>query len=88
MRKGLTSLTQRVLGPCTLVQAAVPSILENVSDEFHAHTIRIVERNAEIAYDSFSHIQGLRPVKPQAAFYMMVSCVNYLPNKHILCSLR
>jgi len=72
IRNGLFQLSQRILGPCTLVQAALPDILNNTSSEFHDNTMKKLERGAMTAYTGISKIKGLNPVQPGAAMYMMV----------------
>ena len=43
VRQGLVSLSQRILGPNTLVQAAIPDILNDVPSSFYEETIAIVQ---------------------------------------------
>ena len=43
VRQGLVSLSQRILGPNTLVQAAIPDILNNVPTKFYNDTIGTVQ---------------------------------------------
>ena len=68
-------LTQRVLHPCTLVQAALPALLK-ASDSFHENTVKKLENAAKVIYDELKNVPGLYPVKPQAAMYMMVSYIS------------
>lgn len=72
VRKGLLSLSQRILGPNSLVQAAVPDILTKTPQKFFDDTVGYVESNAELFYSKISKIPGLRPVKPNGAMYMMI----------------
>lgn len=72
VRNGLASLSQRILGPNTLIQAALPDILKNTPPEFFHSTIHYIQKNAELFYKRFSTIPGLLPVMPQGAMYMMV----------------
>lgn len=72
MSKALLCLTQRILGPCTLVQAALKNILENVPASFHQSTNEFLQRSATLCYDRLRNIKGLKPVEPEAAFYLMV----------------
>ncbi|KAK2164059.1 hypothetical protein LSH36_69g02010 [Paralvinella palmiformis] len=72
VRPGLTSLSQRILGPNTLVQGALPKILESTPQEFFDFTIKVVKRNAEISYETMSRIPGLNPVMPAGGMFMMV----------------
>ena len=43
VRPGLFNLAMKILGPCTLVQAAVPDMLEKTPEEFHKRTIDVFE---------------------------------------------
>lgn len=72
VRQGLVSLSQRILGPNTLVQAAIPDILDKVPSTFYSDTIGIVQRNAVTCYAALSSCPGLTPVMPCGAMYMMV----------------
>ncbi|KAL8603959.1 hypothetical protein ACOMHN_039003 [Nucella lapillus] len=72
VRRGLLSLSQRILGPNTLVQAALPDILNNIPQEFFRTTLQYIQKNAEGFYQRFCKIPGLKPVMPQGAMYLMV----------------
>jgi len=66
-------LSQRILGPNSVVQAAVPDILTQTPQSFFDDTVGHVEKNADLFHSHVSKIPGLRPVKPSGAMYMMVS---------------
>lgn len=72
IRHGLLSLSQRILGPNTLIQAAVPDILTKTPQSFYSDTIKFIESNAKLFYKKISAIPGLKPVMPQGAMYMMI----------------
>lgn len=72
VRQGLLSLSQRILGPNTLIQAAVPDILSKTPQSFYDDTIKFIESNATLFYKKISAIPGLKPVMPQGAMYMMI----------------
>ncbi|XP_028666005.1 tyrosine aminotransferase isoform X2 [Erpetoichthys calabaricus] len=72
IREGLIRLSQRILGPCTIVQGALKDIINNPSQEFYSSTIHIMKSNADICYNSLSSVPGLRPVRPSGAMYLMV----------------
>ncbi|KAH9502629.1 hypothetical protein Btru_073963 [Bulinus truncatus] len=72
VRTGLLKLSQRILGPNTLVQAALPDILKNTPQSFHQETLDYLETNAQLFYKNLSKIQGLIPVIPKGAMYMMI----------------
>ncbi|XP_076448887.1 tyrosine aminotransferase-like [Babylonia areolata] len=72
VRQGLMRLSQRILGPNTLVQAALPDIFANTPQDFFQSTLQYIKKNAERFYQRFCEIPGLKPVMPQGAMYMMV----------------
>ncbi|KND01992.1 tyrosine aminotransferase [Spizellomyces punctatus DAOM BR117] len=71
IRKGLINLSQLILGPNSLVQAALPDILQ-APKSFYEQTMEQLERNANISEKLLTGIPGLRPVFPQGAMYLMV----------------
>ncbi|XP_052816861.1 tyrosine aminotransferase-like isoform X2 [Mya arenaria] len=72
VRHGLQCLSQKILGPNTLVQAAVPEILAHTSPSFYTDTLQFIEANAKLFFKKISAIPGLKPVMPQGAMYMMI----------------
>merc|ERR1712002_51590 len=72
IRKGLFRLSQRILGPCTLVQRAAADIITNTPQRFFDITMAKLEEAAMLVYRRLQQVDGLAPVKPNAAMYMMV----------------
>ncbi|KAG5848558.1 tyrosine aminotransferase [Anguilla rostrata] len=72
IREGLVKLSQRILGPCTIVQGALDCILNNTPQDFYSNTISLIQSNSQICYNALSTIPGLSPVKPSGAMYLMV----------------
>lgn len=72
VRAGLQALSQRIIGSNTLVQGALPSILEDTPQAFFDDCIETVQKNAVLAYSLLNEVPGLRPVMPSGAMYMMV----------------
>nr|CAD7401933.1 unnamed protein product [Timema poppensis] len=72
VRKGLQRLSQRIIGSNTLVQGALPAILKNTPQEFYYNTLCILQNNALVAFEMLKNIEGLRPVMPEGAMYIMV----------------
>ncbi|KAK3603784.1 hypothetical protein CHS0354_042788 [Potamilus streckersoni] len=72
VRQGLISLSQRILGPSSIVQGAVEGILAKTPQKFFEETIEFVETNAKLFYNNIVRIAGLHPVMPQGAMYMMI----------------
>ncbi|KAJ3130164.1 hypothetical protein HK098_005411 [Nowakowskiella sp. JEL0407] len=71
IRKGIYNLTQLIVGCNSLVQSALPDIL-NAPQSFYDNTIETLEKQAMLSYDTLKAIPGLKPVLPQGAMYMMV----------------
>lgn len=72
IRSGLQSLSQRIIGSNTIVQGALPNILNDTPQGFFDECIEIVQKNAVLAYSLLNSIPGLRPIMPAGAMYMMV----------------
>nr|XP_006816454.1 PREDICTED: tyrosine aminotransferase-like [Saccoglossus kowalevskii] len=51
VRSGLLRLSQRILGPNTLVQSAVKSIIEDTPQKFFDSTIEVVKNNAHVGVE-------------------------------------
>lgn len=72
MRHGLMSLTQRTLGSCSIIQSILPKLLESEDHGHMKNAIALIQKNAKYAFNRISKMDGLKPIAPQAAFYMMV----------------
>ncbi len=68
---GLARLARKLLGPCTLVQAALSDIFSAPSS-YHDHNIAVIHRNAKLVHEELQKAPGLTPVMPAGAMYMMV----------------
>ncbi|ERL91486.1 hypothetical protein D910_08816 [Dendroctonus ponderosae] len=72
IRKSLASLSQRTIGSNTLIQGAIPAILQNTPQSFHDGLAKTLALHADIAFERFSQIRGLTPFRPEGAMYMVV----------------
>ncbi|XP_050309340.1 tyrosine aminotransferase [Anthonomus grandis grandis] len=72
VRKALVSLSQRTIGSNTLIQGALPAILQYTPDSFHDDLAKTLALHAQIAFERFSFIRGLAPYMPEGAMYMIV----------------
>lgn len=62
-----------ILGPCTLIQAALPAILSNVPDSYNAEINKKLEDNAQVLVDAFSSAKlGISVIQPQGTLYLMM----------------
>jgi tyrosine aminotransferase len=69
---GLARLATKILGPNTLVQAAIPDIVAKVPAEYHQQNARLFHANARHIVTILGPVPGLEPVMPQATMYCMV----------------
>ncbi|PIO32536.1 hypothetical protein AB205_0192350 [Aquarana catesbeiana] len=72
IREGLVRLSQRILGPCTIVQGALDHIINRTPQHFYDNTINFIKSNADLCYNTLSTVPGLCPVRPAGAMYLMV----------------
>ncbi|KAK6746299.1 hypothetical protein RB195_012421 [Necator americanus] len=72
VRKGLVALSQKIVGPCSLVQGALPKILKDTPEEYFEHNRRVISRNAAIVHKTLEHLDGIKCLKPHGAMYMMI----------------
>uniref|UniRef100_A0A914ZNT1 Tyrosine aminotransferase n=1 Tax=Parascaris univalens TaxID=6257 RepID=A0A914ZNT1_PARUN len=72
VRKGLVALAQKIVGPCALIQGALPTILAETPSSFFDNIVAIVSQNAAIIDERLCRVPGLHPMKPSGAMYMMV----------------
>ncbi|KAJ1979859.1 hypothetical protein H4R33_005620 [Dimargaris cristalligena] len=72
VRRGLEALSTLILGPNTVIQAAIPDIMTKVPPSFLADTIRRLSIHARACERRLSQIPGLQVVVPQGAMYMMI----------------
>ena len=70
---GLGRLAMKLLGPNTLVQAAIPDIISKVPAEYHQKNRELFHANARHILETLSKAPGLKPVMPKATMYFMVS---------------
>lgn len=69
---GLRNLCGRILGSNTLVQGAIPAILEKTPQSYFDSVIEILSENAILAYSRLKMVRGLNPIMPNGAMYMMI----------------
>ncbi|XP_071958696.1 tyrosine aminotransferase-like [Antedon mediterranea] len=81
VHRGLFQLTTKILGPCSIMEAALPAILKNTPKSFFENTKKTLKENADILYSGFENIPGITPIMPRGAMYMMCAVdVEHMPN--------
>lgn len=69
---GLKNMCGRILGSNTIIQGAIPEILENTPQTFYDDVLNILSENAKLAYGILKKVRGLNPIMPSGAMYMMI----------------
>ncbi|KAL6724211.1 hypothetical protein Aduo_019118 [Ancylostoma duodenale] len=72
VRKGLVALSQKIVGPCSLVQGALPAILKDTPEEYFDHNRKVISRNADIVSEVLKGLVGVHCLKPRGAMYFMI----------------
>ncbi|XP_059621309.1 tyrosine aminotransferase-like [Phlebotomus argentipes] len=72
VRGNLAKLSGVPLCPNTIVQGALPAILKNTPQSFYDDINLQLQATANIAFELLSQIEGMKPVMPDGAMYMMV----------------
>jgi len=72
IRTAVRQLAQKIVGPCALMQGALPAILQNTPQEFFQRTRDILEENVDIVCRELVNVPGITPIKAQGAMYMMI----------------
>ncbi|KAI9217436.1 tyrosine aminotransferase [Blastocladiella britannica] len=72
VRTALLKLSQLIIGANSVVQAAIPEILESTPQTFFDATNAALQRHAEVAESVLGRVPGLHVVVPQGAMYVMV----------------
>jgi len=72
VRAGLFDLSTRILGACTVIQGALPRLLQDTPQEWFDGNMKAIETCANIAFKGFKEVAGLNPIRPRGAMYMMV----------------
>lgn len=79
-RKGLFNISSRLLGPNTLIQRILPTILKLTPLKFFDDMMEFIENQAKLACEQLEKAPGLRPIMPQGSMYMMIEIkMSYFP---------
>ncbi|EDV35072.1 uncharacterized protein Dana_GF22556 [Drosophila ananassae] len=70
--RGLKNMCGRILGSNTIIQGALPEILTKTPQSYFDGVIDVLHSNASLAYKMLKQVQGLNPVMPNGAMYMMI----------------
>eukprot|EP00300_Choanocystis_sp_HF-7_P030964 c39994_g1_i1.p1 GENE.c39994_g1_i1~~c39994_g1_i1.p1 ORF type:complete len:453 (+),score=89.67 c39994_g1_i1:36-1361(+) len=71
VRVGCFQLAQLILGPCSLIQSVVPSLLQDTDEAYHRRNNAALEAGAMYCYDRLTKIPGLVCTRPGGTLYLM-----------------
>ncbi|XP_037938523.1 tyrosine aminotransferase [Teleopsis dalmanni] len=69
---GLKNMCARILGSNTIIQGALPDILEKTPQSYFDSVIHVLHSNAKLAFKMLRRVRGLKPIMPNGAMYMMI----------------
>ncbi|XP_046842525.1 tyrosine aminotransferase-like isoform X1 [Xenia sp. Carnegie-2017] len=72
IRQALRRLCQVIVGPCSVIRAALPTILSDCPTQFFEKTLNLMKKTSNIFYESLSLLPELYPVRSQGAMYMLI----------------
>lgn len=80
LREAFQCLTTLIVGANTIVQAAIPAVLDPKAGskeevdlkQAHKHYMGVLEQNAKYTMEKLKDVPGLEPIEPQGAMYVMV----------------
>lgn len=72
IRKGLHSLSTRIIGSNTTIQGAMIKCLNNIPQSYYDGLTNLLYENSAACFDILKKVPGLKPVMPDGAMYMMV----------------
>jgi tyrosine aminotransferase len=72
VKKGMVALSQKIVGPCALIQGALPKILRDTPQSYFDNIKDVISKNAAVVYEVLSRVAGLKPLRPQGAMYCMI----------------
>lgn len=73
IKQSIINLTTLIQGPNTLIQAALPEIINNISHEYFNQLNNEIYDNTMTLYNEFKKLNKyFEPIKPKGAMYLMV----------------
>eukprot|EP00484_Ammonia_sp_Unknown_P019108 CAMPEP_0197031618 /NCGR_PEP_ID=MMETSP1384-20130603/10572_1 /TAXON_ID=29189 /ORGANISM="Ammonia sp." /LENGTH=546 /DNA_ID=CAMNT_0042461175 /DNA_START=45 /DNA_END=1685 /DNA_ORIENTATION=+ len=72
VRTALQKLSTVLLGPNTLIQSSIPSILFETPDKYYDELNEKLSRQSALLYNALNDIEALKPIKGRGAIFLMV----------------
>lgn len=93
VKKGIINLSQKIVGPCSLIQGALPKILLETPEDYFKRSRDFIKTNADIVINVLQNVPGMTVVKPKGAMYIMIKvfgsddtfCQKLLQEESVFC---
>jgi tyrosine aminotransferase len=72
VRQGILDLSMLTLGPSSVLQATLPSLLRETSVEYHKRNLEMIKINADTIRDKLAKVKGLRVIPADGTLYVLV----------------
>jgi tyrosine aminotransferase len=72
VRQGISDLSMLTLGPSSVLQATLPSLLRETSAEYHKRNLEMMKINADTIRDKLAAVNGLRVIPADGTMYVLV----------------
>ncbi len=72
VKEGISRLTMVSMGPNTLIQAAIPSILQDTPESHFRNVRETLQKQAVLMENLMNDCWGLRSIPSRGAMYLMV----------------
>lgn len=83
IRDGLVKLSQRILGPCTIVQGALKSILHRTPQEFYHNTLSFLKVSAACGFPLGDSGNATSGIKNNGSSLLEQCSMMVLPNQEV-----
>ncbi|TEB18349.1 transferase [Perkinsus sp. BL_2016] len=72
IKQGISDLSMLSLGPSSILQATLPSLLRDTSPDYYRNNLEMMRINAETIKDRLGSIAGLRVIPADGTMYILV----------------
>lgn len=77
---GLSNLATIILGPNSLIQAAIPDIINQVPKDYFDENNKLLKEHSKCIIDGLANVKGLKVITPKGAMYCMIQVKSDLFN--------
>ena len=72
VKQGISDLSMLTLGPSSVLQATLPSLLRDTSADYHTKNLEMMKLNADTIRDRLASVDGLRVIPADGTMYLLV----------------